>query len=301
MVEKFNARANALATEYWRLKEITAEKAGEKRLEEIEELLEKGIGGKLRENLEVEAKRLRNEMESKSNAFIRLEEVKKEILELTAELAPNLDLFDQSFFPYDREHESISEEYFTALTTIFFDTPSPSIQFKVATLSTDGIKVISSDEHSPLKVLGYVLMIIQETAKKMLGMENTIDKNCLRLKQNEYALIALEILHKEGRRLEMREIKEISHREDKEYKELLSDVYDKELVNGIAYLVSNEWEYGLVKESNGKYEMTDFGDWVWKLCNIEVSRGEWGRGEKGTLKSGFDLHKLLKFIKKEGT
>jgi len=65
--------------------------------------------------------------------------------------------------------------------------------------------------------------------------------------------------------------------------------------------VSNEWDYSLVKESNGKYEMTDFGVWVWKLCNIEVSRGEWGSGKKGALKSSIDLHKLFKFIKKEGT
>jgi hypothetical protein len=301
MVEKFNERANALATEYWRLKEMTAEKTGEKRLEEIEKLLETGIGGKLQENLEAEAKRLRQEAESKSNALMRLEEVKKEILELTAELAPNLDLFDESLFPYDSDHEPIYEEYFTALTNIFFGTPAPSIQFKVATFSTEGIKVVSSGENSPFKVLGYALMIIQETAKKMLGMENKIDKSCLRLKQNEYALIALQILHKEGRELEIKEIKEIAHREDKEYKELVSDVYDKELVNSVAYLLSNDWEYGLVKETNGKYEMMDFGEWVWNLCNVEASKGEGRRGEKGAPKSSLDLHRLLKFIKKEGT
>jgi hypothetical protein len=232
---------------------------------------------------------------------MRLEEVKKEILELTAELAPNLDLFDQNFFPYDSEHEPIYEEYFTALTNIFFGTPSPHIQFKVATFSTDGINVVSSDENSPLKVLGYVLMIIQETAKKMLGMENSIDKGCLQLKQKEYTLIALKILHKEGRQLEMTEIKEIAHREDREYKELVSDIYDKELAISVAYLVSDKWEYSLVKEHNGKYEMTDFGEWVWQFCNVEMSKGEARRGEKGIPKSALDIHKLLKFIKKEGT
>ncbi|MDI6885585.1 MAG: hypothetical protein QMD22_04420 [archaeon] len=298
MVDKFNEKANALATEYWRLKEITADKTGENRLAEIEKLLEKGIGGRLRENLDAEAKRLRQEMEERSNAFMRLEDVKKEILELTAELAPNLDLFDDNFFPYDSEHETISEEYFSALTEIFFGTPSPSIQFKVATLSKDGIKITSSGGNSSLKVLEYAIMIIQETAKKMLGMENNIDKSCLLLKQNEYALIALGVLLKEGRRLEMEEIKEISHREDKEYKDLVSDVYDKELVNGVAYLVSAEWEYGLVKEYNGKYEATDFGEWVWRICTAEVSTEEWRKGKKDIPRAGLNLHKILKFIRK---
>jgi hypothetical protein len=298
MVDKFNEKANALATEYWRLKEITADKTGEKRLAEIEKLLEKGIGGRLRENLEAEAKRLRQEMEERNNAFMRLDDVEKEILELTAELAPNLDLFDTNFFPYDSEHEPISEAYISALTDIFFGTSSPSIQFKVATFSKEGIKITSTDGNSSLKVLEYVIMIIQETAKKMLGMENNIDKSCLSLKQNEYALIALGVLLKEGRRLEMEEIKEIAHREDKEYKELVSDVYDKELVNGVAYLVSAEWEYSLVKEYNGKYEATDFGEWVWRICTAEVSTEEWRKEKKDIPRAGLSLHKILKFIRK---
>lgn len=301
MVEKFNERANALATEYWRLKEITGEKAGEERLEEIEKLLETGIGGKLRENLEVEAKRLREAKESKSNALMRLEEVKKELLELTAELAPNLDLFDQSCFPYDRDHEPIDERYFTALTAIFFGKPAPRIQFKVATFSPEGIRVVSPTGESPLKVLGYALMIIQEAAKKMLGLENKIDRSCARLKQNDYAIIALQILHNEGRQLGLEEIKEIAHRTDKEYQELVNDVYDKELTNGLAYLLSTEWEYSLVKEHNGRYEMTDFGEWVWNLCNVEANKREGRRGLKATSKPSLDLHKLLKFIKKEGS
>jgi hypothetical protein len=296
MVEKFNEKANALAHEYWRLKEITAEGAGGNRLEEIEKLLEKGIGGKLKDQLEAEAKRLRKEMDDISGAFMKLEEIEKEILEMTAELAPNLDLFEDDFFPYDSEHEPISEEFFSALTNLFFSAPSPSIQFKVATFSKEGIKVNLADERSSLEVLGYVIMMIQETAKQMLGMENTIDKCCELLKRNEYAFIVLETLLKEGRRLGMKEIKEISHREDKEYKELVRDIYDKELVNGIAYLVGDGWEYSLMKEYDGKYEATDFGEIVWRICNAKASEGKMER--TGISNPSLNIHKILKFLKK---
>ncbi len=298
MVEKFNEKANALAHEYWRLKEITAEGAGGNRLEEIEKLLEKGIGGKLKDQLEAEAKRLRKEMDDISGAFMKLEEIEKEILEMTAELAPNLDLFEDDFFPYDSEHEPISEEFCSALTNLFFSAPSPSIQFKVATFSKEGIKVNLADERSSLEVLGYVIMMIQETAKQMLGMENTIDKCCELLKRNEYAFIVLGTLLKEGRRLGMKEIKEISHREDKEYKELVRDIYDKELVNGIAYLVGDGWEYSLMKEYDGKYEATDFGEIVWRICNAKASEGEGKMERTGISNSRLNIHKILKFFKK---
>lgn len=300
MVEKFNEKANALATEYWRLKELKGSETGENRLEEIEKLLEKGIGGKLRENLDAEAKKLRKEKEDRSTAFVRLEEIKKEILELTADLAPNLDLFEDGFFPYDSEHEPISETFFSALTEIFFGTPHSSIQFKVANFSKDGIEIHSRDENSSLNILGYVVMIIQEAAKKMLHEENDVDKSCELLKQNEYAFIALGTLIKEGKRLRLKEIKEISHREDKEYKELMRDTYDRELVNGVEYLVSDKWEYNLVKEYNGEYEVTDFGEWVWRICNVEASE-EGGRGKgrrKGISNSNLNVYKILKFLKR---
>ncbi len=297
-MDKFNEKANALAHEYWRLKEITANKASERRLEEIENLLEKGIGGKLREQLDAELKRLRQEGEERSNASMRLKEVKKEIVELTAELAPNLDLFKDNSFPYDSEHETISEGYFSTLTDIFFGTPQPCLQFKVATFSKDGIKVNLTDESSSLEVLGYVIMIIQETAKKMLGMENLIDTCCEQLKHNEYVFIVLGTLLKEARRLGIRELKEISHREDKEYKELVSDTYDKELINAVAYLVSNEWKYSLVKEYDGEYEATDFGEWVWRLCHAEAHKGEGKMKGPGFSNSSLNIHKILKFFKK---
>jgi hypothetical protein len=298
MVEKFNEKANALAHEYWRLKEITAEGAGGNRLEEIEKLLAKGIGGKLKDQLEAEAKRLRKEVDDISGAFMKLEEVEKEILEMTAELAPNLDLFEDDFFPYDSDHEPISEEFFSALTNLFFGAPSPSILFKVAKFSKDGIKVNLAGERSSLEVLGYVIMMIQETAKQMLGMENTIDKCCELLKQNEYAFIVLGTLLKEGRRLGMKEIKEIAHREDKEYKELVRDIYDKELVNGIAYLLGDGWEYSLMKEYDDKYEATDFGEVVWRICNAKASEDEGMMKRTGISNSSLNIHKILKFFKK---
>ena len=300
MVEKFNEKANALAYEYWRLKEVTSEKASVKRLEEIEKLLEKGIGGKLKDQLDAEAKRLRKEADDRSNAFMKLEEVEKEILEITSELAPNLDLFEDNFFPYDSEHEPIAEEYFSAITDIFLGMPSPSIQFKVATFSKDGITVNLTDESSSLEVLGYVIMIIQETAKKMLGMGNTIDKCCALLKQNEYAFIVLGTLLKEGRSLGVKEIKEVAHREDKEYKELVSDIYDKELVTAVTYLMSDDWEYSLVKEYDGKYEVTDFGERVWQTCNSEArTEGGEGKGKRTSISNpNLNIQKILKFLKK---
>ncbi|RCV63543.1 hypothetical protein C5S53_13310 [Methanophagales archaeon] len=298
MVEKFNERANTIANEYWRLKEVTADKADEARLAEIEKLLEKGIGGKLQEQLAAEAKTLRKEKEDRSSASEKLEELKKEITELTADLAPNLDLFVDDFFPYDSDHEPISEAYFMAITDIFLGSPQPSIKFKIATFSTAGIKVNTTDENSPLTILGYVIMIIQETAKHMLGIENIIDGCCKLLKQNEYAFIALGTLIKEERVLMLKEIKEISKREDQEYKELVSTTYDKELSNGVAYLVSDEWEYKMVKELNGEYEVTDFGEWVWRICNVESSGGERRGKGKNVSSPNLDVHKILNFLKR---
>ncbi len=298
MVEKFNERANTIANEYWRLKEVTADKADEARLAEIEKLLEKGIGGKLQEQLAAEAKTLRKEKEDRSSASEKLEELKKEITELTADLAPNLDLFVDDFFPYDSEHEPISEAYFMAITDIFFGSPQPSIKFKIAAFSMEGIKVNSTDENSPLTILGYVIMMIQETAKHMLGMENIIARCCKLLKQNEYAFIALGTLIKEGKVLMLKEIKEISKREDREYKELVSSTYDKELSNGVAYLVNDEWEYNMVKELSGEYEVTDFGEWVWRVCNVEARGGE-GKGKgKSRSSPNLDIHKIINFLRR---
>ena len=79
-MERFNERANALASEYWRLKHLTSKEEDEERLEEIERLLEKGIGGKLREKLEREARLLRQAREERSNAMRNLEIVREELV-----------------------------------------------------------------------------------------------------------------------------------------------------------------------------------------------------------------------------
>jgi hypothetical protein len=300
MVERFNEKANALALEYWRLKQIITDEAGENRLAEIEKLLEKGIGGKLREQLEAEAKRLRKQRDDRASAAMSLDEVKAGLLELTAELAPNLDLFADNFFPYDSEHEPISEEYFKALTEIFFGEPQSRIQFRVATFSPEGIRLSLTDAGSPFETLGYALMIIQETAKKMLGMENSIDTCCELLRGNEYAFIVLKTLLTAGRSLRLEELKGIAHREDKEYKELMSDLYDKELVNGLKYLLSDEWEYKLIKELNGAYDMTDLGASVWCFCNAEfgTEAGEEKLRRASISNSGLNIHKILKFLRR---
>lgn len=300
MVERFNEKANALAQEYWRLKQVITEEARGKRLAEIEKLLEKGIGGKLKEQLEAEAKQLRKEQEERASAVLGLEEVKRALLELTAELAPNLDLLADNFFPYDSEHDPLGDGYFRALTDLFFGAPQPEIEFKVATLSSTGIRLSSPEGGSSLETLGYVLMIIQETAKKLLGMANGIDTCCELLKENEYAFIALKTLLTAGRSLRLEELKEIAHREDKEYKELMSDLYDKELVNGIKYLLSDEWEYTLITERAGAYDLTDLGGVVWCFCNAEIgAAAEEERMRRPSISnSGLNIHKFLKFLRR---
>ncbi|MGC9444091.1 MAG: hypothetical protein ACP5E9_04055 [Candidatus Methanospirareceae archaeon] len=301
MAERFNEKANALAQEFWRLQEIVANIKSTDRLAEIERLLEKGIGGKLRDQLEAEAKQLRKEAEDRSGAALRLSDVKKELLELTADLAPNLDLFEDNFFPYDSDHEPIGEQFFAALTDLFFGTPTPSISFKVATISKEGIRVNATAESSPLEILSYIIMILQESAKKRLGVKNTIDNCCALLRQNEYAFIVLKTLLNAGKQLGAKEIKEISHREDKAYTELVrSEVYDKELINGVDFLMSAEWDYSMIKEFDGKYEPTDFGEWVWRICNAELDMDEGsGTGRRsGTSNSALHLQKFLKLLKK---
>jgi len=300
MVERFNEKANALAQEYWRLKQLITDESSGKRLAEIEKLLEKGIGGKLKEQLEAEAKQLRKEHEERSSAVLSLDEVKRGLLELTAELAPNLDLLTDNFFPYDSEHDPLSEGYFRALTDLFFGAPQPELAFKVATLSSAGIRLSSTDGGSSLETLGYVLMIIQETAKKLLGMANGIDTCCELLKGNEYAFIVLKTLLTAGRSLRFEELKVIAHREDKEYKELMSDLYDKELVNGIKYLLSDGWEYKLIKESDSAYDLTDLGGWVWCFCNADLGTASAEERMRRTSisNSGLNIHKILKFLRR---
>ncbi len=293
MRENFNERANALAMEYWRLKHLLSKKDDEERLEEIERLLERGISGKLRERLEAEARVLRRDREERMNAMKNLEIISGELLELTAEFAPNLD-FNGNFFPYDSEHDQLSEDFFRAITDIFFGNPLRRIELRDAVFSSEGIKV-NSDE-SPLRVLDRVISLIQETAKKKMGMQNLIDDIWRRLSQNEYAFIVLSVLVSAGRALSKEEIKEISCRRDREYKELVKD-YDKKLMAALSFLVSDGWGHDIVRENGGKYEITGFGEWIWKVCNSE--RGKRNRNSQNNADSmSSSMRRIVRFFRR---
>ena len=292
MRENFNERANALAMEYWRLKHLLSKKDDEERLEEIERLLERGISGKLRERLEAEARVLRRDREERMNAMKNLEIISGELLELTAEFAPNLD-FNGNFFPYDSEHDQLSEDFFRAITDIFFGNPLRRIELRDAVFSSEGIKV-NSDE-SPLRVLDRVISLIQETAKKKMGMQNLIDDIWRRLSQNEYAFIVLSVLVSAGRALSKEEIKEISCRRDREYKELVKD-YDKKLMAALSFLVSDGWGHDIVRENGGKYEITGFGEWIWKVCNSE--RGKRNRNSQNNADGMSSMRRIVRFFRR---
>lgn len=78
----------------------------------------------------------------------------------------------------------------------------------------------------------------------------------------------------------------------------MRDIYDKELVNGIAYLVGDGWEYSLMKEYDDKYEATDFGELVWRICNAKTSEDEGKRVRTCISNSSLNIYKILKFFKK---
>ena len=79
---------------------------------------------------------------------------------------------------------------------------------------------------------------------------------------------------------------------------MVRDIYDKELVNGIAYLVGDGWEYSLMKEYDDKYEATDFGELVWRICNAKTSEDEGKRVRTCISNSSLNIYKILKFFKK---
>ena len=302
VMEKFNERANALASEYWRLKHLTSKEEDEERLEEIERLLEKGIGGKLREKLEREARLLRQAREERSNAMRNLEIVREELLELTAEFAPNLDIAEGSFFPYDSE--PLSEDFFRAITDILFGKPEKSIELKEASFSKEGIKV--KVDASPLSILDHVITILQETARKKLGLPNKMDESWRKLAQKEYAFVALNVLVNAEQALTFEEVKRISHENDSEFKELVKDAYyDRKLRDALSFLAGDGWEYKLVTSKGGKYEATSFGEWLWKLCNSEMkgtlnkTNGKTNGEERtGILQERMSMQKIIKFFRK---
>ncbi|MHC1579061.1 MAG: hypothetical protein ACXQTZ_00135 [Candidatus Alkanophagales archaeon] len=270
MSDNFNRRANALAEEYWRLKERMARRDYERELREIERLLERGVGGRLREELERRAKEMRMELESKEGAFSAIKDVTHDLLELTARFAPNLDLWNGELYPYD--DEPLSERYLTAITDILFGKPEPEIRFKNAVISERGIEIRADDEISAVKTLSYITTIIQEAAKKKLGLENELDSSWERLIENDYAFVAFKTLVGSGKPMSLDEIKEVAYKKDREFKELVKDVYDKRLAEELERLASVP-EYNVVERSGGAYEVTDFGRWVWALCQGEARRG----------------------------
>ena len=295
-MERFNERANVLASEYWRLKHLASKEDGEERLEEIERLLEKGIGGKLREELEREAKLLRQAREERNNALRNLEIVRNELLELTAEFAPNLDVAEGDFFPYDSE--PLSEEFFMAITDILFGKPEKSIELKEASFSKEGIKV--KVDASPLSILDNVITVLQEAAKKKLGLPNKMDENWRKLAQKEYAFLAMNVLVRASQALSFEEIKRISHENDSEFKELVKDsYYDRKLRDALDFLAGDGWEYKLVTSKGGKYEATSFGEWLFKICNSEVKKVRKMHADENTsLKERMSMQKIIKLFKK---
>ncbi len=291
----FNERVNALAEKYWSLKkDIDADEADSKRkeLEEIEKLLEKGITGKLRLELEKKASELRAVTSERAGAYADISEVISEILELTSDFAPSLDQRKDGLFPYDSEHEPISKQYFKAITDIFFDKPKPKLEFENAEISAKGInlKIPTASDLAALSSLNYVTTILQESAKKMLGGPNQVDLNWQRLKEKDYAFIVFNVLIDSNSALSLKELQGICDIEDEEYKDLVTDVYDKRLEEGLEYLVEDEWEHPLVEKHVNKYEVTDFGRWVWMLCGGEAAIP--AEEEKSK------IQQIIKFIRK---
>ncbi|MDI6859228.1 MAG: hypothetical protein QMC85_01900 [Methanocellales archaeon] len=275
----FNERANILANEYWLLKEkVGADEPGDirKKIEEIEALLSKGIGGKLRLQLEKEANKLRRMIDEKEGAFASIAQVRRDILELVADFGPSLDLRRGNLYPYDSEREPLSEQYFRAITDILFGDPKPRIELKNATMSDKGVKITTPDVNDivALGALDYVTTILQESAKKMLGRSNQLDLCWRRLKERDYAFIGFNVLVNSEKGLNLSEIQEICNIEDEEYKGLVSEMYDERLKESMDYLVGDDWDYHLVERHGDTYEVTDFGKWVWLLCRKEVPSEE---------------------------
>jgi len=291
----FNERVNALAEKYWSLKkDIDADEADGKRKElgEIEKLLERGITGKLRLELEKKASELRAITSERAGAYADISEIISEILEMTSDFAPSLDQRKDGLFPYDSEHEPISKQYFMAITDIFFDKARPKLEFKDADISAKGviIKIPTASDLAALTSLNYMTTILQESAKKILGRPNQVDLSWQRLKEKDYAFIVFNVLIDSNSALSLKELQGICDIEDEEYKDLVTDMYDKRLEEGLKYLIGDEWEHPLVEKHGDKYEVTDFGKWVWTLCSEEAAAP--AEEEKSK------IQQIIKFIRK---
>jgi hypothetical protein len=281
MKTSFNERGNFLANEYWNFKEKVGSTVNEKtRLEEIEKLLSKGIGGKLGSRLEKEANELRRIIEEKRTAAHNLAAVRRDLLDLISDFAPSLDVRSGTIFSYDTH--PLNEDYFRAVTDIFFGEPKISIELKSAIFSKDGIQIPgTTDDFTALKSLSYATMIIQEAAKKLLGRENILDRYWKRMREREFGVIGFGVLVASDRPLTLKEVEKICNVRDEDYRRLVHDVYDKRLRADMEYLASNRWEYPPVERVGEKYQVTDIGKWIWMLCKErEVEKEEVSRAKR---------------------
>ncbi len=294
----FNEIVNALAVKYWDLKkgiDVNETDGKIKELEEIEKLLDKGIGGKLRSQLEEEANRLRTVKAKREDASIDISHVTSELLDMTSDFAPSLDQRKDGIYHYDSEYESISAQYYMAITDILFNKPKPAIQFKNAIMSSKGIEINAPDANNlaALSVLNYVTTILQESAKKMLGRANKMDSSWKRLKEKDYAFDVFRRLNSNSE-MSLKELQDVCSREDGEYKGRITDLYDERLEEALKYLTEDKWDPYLVEKYGDRYAVTDFGRWVQMLCGSEESGNEDDEGveEKSTLR------KITEFIRK---
>ncbi|HDM35959.1 MAG TPA: hypothetical protein ENG09_01710 [Candidatus Syntrophoarchaeum butanivorans] len=286
----FNKRANASAEEYWRMKSLRSEGGRSKKeeLEEIEKLLDKGIGGKLREELEKRASQLRSEVMGEAEASQRMKDVVRDLLELTSRFAPNLDPKKGKLYPYDPKQGPIHEGYFMAITEIIFGEPRDCIEFEDAILSPEGIEIRDeqADEIESLRILNRVTTMIQESAKKKLGLSNQFDEAWLKLLEQDFAYRAFEMIVKNRDGMSLDEIQEACHRVDHEYQELVRDIYDERLKDELERMLSDDlWENRLIERTgDGIYTATEFGRWMWQLCSREpVKIGREVKRERSSL------------------
>ncbi|GEM_PF-693082 len=293
----FNERATILAKEYWLLRDRTgADEPDEirKKINDIEALLNKGISGNLRSQLEGELKQLSRTIDTKEGDFANIEQIRRDLLELVAYFGPSLDLRHGNLYPYDPEREPLTEQYFRALTDILFGDPKPIVEFKNATMSNKGVTIKTPDfnDIEALRILDSITTLLQETAKKMLGRNNQLDLCWRRLRERDYAFTGFSVLINSCKGLNIKEIQEICSIEDEEYKGLVSEMYDGLLKDSMDYLVGDDWDYNLVEKRGDIYEVTDFGKWVWLLCRKEVPTEE-DIGKKDNSKAS-KLYQMLR-------
>ncbi|MBC7110448.1 MAG: hypothetical protein H5T46_05550, partial [Archaeoglobi archaeon] len=268
----------------------------DEQLREIEELLNRGVSGKLRLQLEGEYRKLQAMKEKMDKAVSEIDEIKRELLELTANFAPDLDLRKDSVFPYDSEHEPLSENYFRAITDIFFGEPSSHIEFSEGRISPEGVilKVPVSSDFEAFRIMNNMFMVIQEAAKKQLGLDNLMDRCWERIRSMEYAFIAFNILV-EYRSLTLEEIQRICDIQDREYKKLVSQAYNEQLRRELEEMIRDKCP--MIKKEGNNYVITDFGLWTWKMCSAEDEklRAEEEKEEqvviRSLLKRAFELRK----------